>query len=63
MVGLNRLNKLDKIEIEVPGEDNSHIGVGIVVPVVVDVEPVLLEVADADMVVIRRLEKFACFHL
>ncbi|EKD56771.1 MAG: hypothetical protein ACD_58C00095G0004 [uncultured bacterium] len=63
MVGLNPLNKLDEIEKEVPGEDDTNIGVAIVVTVVVDVEPVLVKVADVDMVVTGGLDKFACFHL
>lgn len=52
---------MNKIEKEVPGEDNGEIVVGIVVPVVVDVETVPVEVARIDMVAVRGLDNLPAF--
>jgi hypothetical protein len=36
---------------EVPGEDHAQVGIGVVVPVVVDVEALVIEVANVHAVV------------
>ncbi|MCX6811417.1 MAG: hypothetical protein NT039_01860 [Candidatus Berkelbacteria bacterium] len=49
------------IEKEVPREDNSEVVVGIVVPVVVDVEAVMVGVAHVDVVAIGGLDNLSAF--
>jgi len=56
VVGSNLQKKLELDRKEVPGADHSKVVVGIVVPVVVDVETVVIEVADTDEVVIEGLQ-------
>lgn len=50
--GLNPLKKLEEIDKEVPGNDHTEVVIRIVIPVVVDVEAVLIEVAHARVVTI-----------
>lgn len=56
MVGLNQPKKLEVDREEIPGADRTEVVVGIVVPVVVDVEAVLVEVAHVHAVVIGGLQ-------
>lgn len=55
-VGLNQPKKLEAAREEIPDADHAEVVVDIVVPVVVDVEAVVVEVADTDEVVISGLQ-------
>jgi len=55
-VGQNLQKKLEETEKEVPGQDDAKIVVRIIIPVVVDVEAVLVEVAHVDVVVAGSLQ-------
>ena len=52
---------MSEIEKGVPGEDDSEVVVGIVVPVVVDVEAVPVEVAHVDVVAVGGLDNLPAF--
>lgn len=62
-VGLNRPKKLELGREEIPDADHAEVVVDIVVPVVVDVEAIVVEVADTDEVAIGGLQIIACSHL
>ena len=61
-VGLNQPKKLEFDGEEIPDADRTEVVVHVVVPVVVDVEAVLVELTDADEVAISGLRNIAYSH-